>query len=51
MQCDRQGTTEDSYKQRPIALQDAIARSGAVKKAADIIEHVVLTRKPVFAEK
>ncbi|MEG4350389.1 hypothetical protein QUA70_20240 [Microcoleus sp. LAD1_D5] len=27
MQCDRQGTTEASYKQRAIALQDAIARS------------------------
>lgn len=43
--------TQESSKQRPIALQDAIGRSGPVKKAADIIEQVVLTRKPVFAEK
>ncbi|MEG4146596.1 hypothetical protein [Microcoleus sp. Pol12B5] len=43
--------TQESYKQRPIALQDAIGRSGGVKKAADIIEHVVLTRKQILAEK
>jgi MGT family glycosyltransferase len=43
--------TQDSYKQRAIALQDTIARSGGVKKAADIIEQVVLTRKPVLAKK
>ncbi|WP_254173104.1 glycosyltransferase [Planktothrix pseudagardhii] len=43
--------TEDSYKKRAIALQEAIARSGGVKKAADIIEQVVLTGKPVLATK
>lgn len=43
--------TQESSKQRAIALQDAIGRSGPVKKAADIIEHVVLTRKPILAEK
>jgi zeaxanthin glucosyltransferase len=43
--------TQESYKQRPIALQDAIGRSGPVKKAGDIIEQVVLTRKPILAEK
>jgi UDP:flavonoid glycosyltransferase YjiC (YdhE family) len=43
--------TEDSYKKRAISLQDAIGRSGGVKKAADIIKQVVLTRKRVFAEK
>lgn len=43
--------TEDSYKKRAIALQEAIARCGGVKKAADIIEQVVLTGKPVLATK
>lgn len=43
--------TQESYKQKPIALQDAIGRSGGVKKAADIIEQVVLTRQPILAEK
>jgi zeaxanthin glucosyltransferase len=43
--------TQESYKQSPIALQDTIARSGGVKKAADIIEQALLTRKPVLAEK
>jgi len=43
--------TQESSKQRAIALQDAIGRSGPVKKAADIIKHVVLTRKPILAEK
>lgn len=43
--------TEPSYKERAIALQEAIARSGGVNKAADIIEQVVSTRKPVLAKK
>ncbi|MGB7712760.1 MAG: glycosyltransferase [Microcoleus sp.] len=43
--------TQESYKQRAIALQEAIVRSGGVKRAADIIEQVVLTGKPVFAQK
>jgi len=43
--------TQEWYQKRLIALQDAIARSGGVKKAADIIEQIVLTRKPVLAEK
>ncbi|VXD23325.1 glycosyltransferase [Planktothrix paucivesiculata] len=43
--------TEPSYKKRAIALQEAIARSGGVKKAADIIEQVVSTGKPVLATK
>ncbi|MEG4842575.1 hypothetical protein QUB24_31340 [Microcoleus sp. B9-D4] len=43
--------TQEWYQKRLIALQDTIARSGTVKKAADIIEQVVLTRKPVLAEK
>jgi len=41
--------TQESYKQRAIEMQEAIARSGGTKRAADIIEQVVLTGKPVFA--
>lgn len=41
--------TQESYQKRAIDLQDAIGRSGGVKKAADIIEQVVLTGKPVLA--
>jgi zeaxanthin glucosyltransferase len=43
--------TQESYKQRAIEMQQAIVRSGGVKKAADIIEQVVLTGKPVLAGK
>jgi UDP:flavonoid glycosyltransferase YjiC (YdhE family) len=43
--------TQESYKQRAIKIKEAIGRSGGVKKVADIIEQVVLTRKRVFAEK
>ncbi|MEG4149161.1 glycosyltransferase [Microcoleus sp. Pol12B5] len=43
--------TQESYKQRAIEMQGAIGRSGGVKRAADIIEQVVLTGKPVLAEK
>ncbi|MEG4498817.1 glycosyltransferase [Microcoleus sp. F10-C6] len=43
--------TQESYKQRAIEMQEAIARSGGVKRAADIIEQVVLTGKPVLASK
>lgn len=42
---------QESYKQRAIALQEAIVRSGGLKRAADIIEQVVLTGKPVFAQR
>lgn len=42
--------TEESYKQKAVELQQAIARAGGVKKAADIIEQVVATGKPVLAE-
>ncbi|WP_368009917.1 glycosyltransferase [Laspinema palackyanum] len=41
---------EESYKQRAIALQEAIQRAGGVNRAADIIEQVVLTGKPVLAK-
>lgn len=43
--------TQESYKKRAIALQEAIGKSGGVQKAVDIIEQVVLTKKPVLAEK
>ncbi|MEG4498818.1 glycosyltransferase [Microcoleus sp. F10-C6] len=43
--------TQESYKQRAIEMQEAIARSGGVKRAADIIEQAVLTGKPVLAGK
>jgi zeaxanthin glucosyltransferase len=41
--------TQESYKKRAIEMQGAIGRSGGVKKAADIIEQVVLTGKPVYS--
>jgi zeaxanthin glucosyltransferase len=41
--------TQESYKKRAIEMQEAIVRSGGVKKAADIIERVVMTGKPVLA--
>ncbi|WP_373536384.1 glycosyltransferase [Microcoleus sp.] len=41
--------TQESYKKRAIEMQEAIVRSGGVKKAADIIEQVILTGKPVLA--
>jgi len=43
--------TQESYKQRAIEMQEAIGRSGGVKRAADIIEQAVLTGKPVLASK
>ncbi|MEG4147721.1 glycosyltransferase [Microcoleus sp. Pol12B5] len=42
--------TEDSYKKNAVRLQEAIARAGGVSRAADIIEQVVSTRKPVLAQ-
>ena len=42
---------QESYKQRAIAIQEAIVRSGGTKQSADIIEQVVLTGKPVLAQK
>jgi zeaxanthin glucosyltransferase len=42
--------TQESYKQRAIELQEVIVRSGGVQRAADIIEQVVLTGKPVLAQ-
>jgi zeaxanthin glucosyltransferase len=42
--------TEDSYKQNAVRLQEAIARAGGGKRAADIIEQVIATGKPVLAK-
>ncbi|MDH6061031.1 glycosyltransferase [Chrysosporum bergii ANA360D] len=43
--------TQDSYQKNALRLQQAIKQSGGVTKAADIIEQVVSTRKPVLVEK
>lgn len=42
--------TEDSYKKNALRLQEAIKRAGGVKKAADIIEQVVATGKPIIKQ-
>lgn len=42
--------TEDSYKQNAKRLQLAIHQAGGVRKAADIIERMIATKKPVFAQ-
>ncbi|AFZ13070.1 glycosyltransferase, MGT family [Crinalium epipsammum PCC 9333] len=44
----RKVLTEDSYKKNAVRLQEAIKQAGGVEKAADIIEQVVATRKPVI---
>lgn len=40
--------TEDSYKKNALRLQQAIYRAGGVRRAADIVEQVVFTGKPVY---
>ncbi len=42
--------TENSYKQNAVRLQKAIQSAGGVSRAADIIEQVVSTGKPVLAQ-
>lgn len=42
--------TEPSYKARAIALQQAIQRSGGTRRAAEIIEQVISTGKPVLVQ-
>jgi MGT family glycosyltransferase len=44
----QQVLTEDFYKKNALRLQEAIHQAGGVKRAADIIEQVVITRKPVY---
>lgn len=40
--------TEDSYRENAYRLQEAIRRAGGVSRAADIVEQVVSTGKPVY---
>jgi MGT family glycosyltransferase len=42
--------TEDSYKKNALRLQEAIKQAGGVSRAADIVEQVVSTGKPVLAQ-
>jgi MGT family glycosyltransferase len=44
----QQVLTEDSYKNNALRLQEAIASAGGVRRAADIIEQVISTKKPVY---
>ena len=41
--------SDDSYKKNALRLQNAIKQGGGASKAADVIEQVVATRKPVLA--
>jgi zeaxanthin glucosyltransferase len=41
---------EDSYKNNASKLQEAIRRAGGVSRAADIVEQVISTGKPVLAQ-
>jgi zeaxanthin glucosyltransferase len=43
----KQVLTEDSYKKNALRLQAAIKRAGGVTKAADIVEQVLSTGKPI----
>jgi MGT family glycosyltransferase len=43
--------TEESYKNNASRLQEAIYRAGGVSRAANIIEQVISTGKPVLAER
>jgi len=45
----REVLTESSYRENAQRLQKSIQASGGVKRAADIIEQVAQTRKPVIA--
>ena len=45
----KQVLTEDLYRNNSLKLQKAIRRSGGVSRAADIIERVISTGKPVSA--
>ena len=42
--------SEDFYKQNALRLQEAIHRAGGKSKAADVIERVMATGKPVVAQ-
>ncbi|MEM7591010.1 MAG: glycosyltransferase [Cyanobacteria bacterium P01_A01_bin.83] len=47
----KQVLSEDSYHKNALRLQEAIKRAGGVSRAADIIEQVIATGKPVFSNK
>ena len=42
--------TEDSYKKNTLRLQEAMKQADGVNRAADIIEQVIATGKPVLAQ-
>ncbi len=41
---------EPTFKANAILLKEAIARSGGIRQAADVVEKVLETRRPVLAE-
>ncbi|MBD2524364.1 glycosyltransferase [Nostoc sp. FACHB-133] len=43
--------TEDSYKKNALRLKEAIQRAGGVSRAADIIEQIVSSGKPVLSSR
>ena len=45
----KQVLSEDSYRKNALRLQKAIGQAGGVSRAADIVEQVVSTGKPVFS--
>jgi zeaxanthin glucosyltransferase len=45
----RQVLAKDSYKENAVRMQEAIQLAGGVRRAADIVEQVVSTGKPVLA--
>lgn len=45
----REVLTDDFYKKNALRLQQAIARSGGVHEAADIVEQAISTGKPVLS--
>jgi zeaxanthin glucosyltransferase len=47
----KQVLTEDTYKQNAVRLQAAIRRAGGVGRAADIVEQVAQTGKPVLTQR
>lgn len=46
----QQVLTENSYREKASRLQEAIRQAGGVSHAADIVEQVVYTGKPVFPD-
>jgi zeaxanthin glucosyltransferase len=42
--------TEDSYRKNVLRLQQAIHRAGGLKQAANLVEQVICTGKPVWRE-